>query len=132
MKKVDRIAGGDCYHRHFSQHAFARAGESQTQEQPPQVCGQHEDDRMKTIGQGFTSVAIDYEDCFPWMLTAEDGRHAYKDSVDGARYSDESKWTNLNPSWGLSRYIQYLWYLPPLMDSLDSVKTQYSPMRPRD
>jgi prepilin-type N-terminal cleavage/methylation domain-containing protein len=85
---------------------------------------------MKTIGQSFTSVAIDYEDCFPWMMTAEDARHAYKDSVDGARYDDESKWTNLNPSWSMSRYIQYLWYLPPLMDSLDSVKTLYSPSDP--
>lgn len=85
---------------------------------------------MKTIGQGFTTTAIDYEDCFPWMLTAEDGRHAYKDSLDGARYSDEKNWTNLNPSWSLSRYIQYLWYLPPLMDSLDSVKTLLSPCDP--
>lgn len=85
---------------------------------------------MKTLVHGFTSAAGNYGDSFPWMLTAEDGRLAYKDSVDGARYPDEKDWCNLNPSWGLARYIQYLWYLPPLMDSLDSVKTLHSPCDP--
>ncbi len=85
---------------------------------------------MRTITQGFTAAADNYGGTFPWMMTAEEGKQAYRDSVDGARPTDPNQWTNLNPSWGLSRYIQYLWYLPPLMRSLESVKTLHSPSDP--
>ena len=85
---------------------------------------------MRTIGLGFTAVADQYGGNFPWMMTAEDGKQAYRDSVDGARSADPNQWTNLNASWGLSRHIQYMWYLPSLMRSLDSVKTLHSPTDP--
>jgi len=93
------------------------------------------------LTKGLTAAAGDYEGYFPWMMTAEDGNLAYRD------FNRKSNWKGVltgngrngaanpgtnrrNANWGWARYIQYVWYLGPVMDNLESSKGLLSPSDP--
>jgi len=89
--------------------------------------------RMKCASQvgqmtkGLTSAAGDFEGYFPWMMTAEDGNLAYR---TWASPNAKPQRNSRNANWGWARYIQYVWYLPAIMDSLGSSKGLLSPSDP--
>ncbi len=89
--------------------------------------------RMKCSGnvgqitKGLTAAAGDHEGYFPWMMTAEDGNLAYR---TWASPSAQPQRNSRNANWGWARYIQYVWYLPAIMDNLESAKGLLSPSDP--
>ena len=79
------------------------------------------------LTKGLTSAAGDFEGAFPWMMTAEDGNSAYR---TWASPSAQPQRNSRNSNWGWARYIQYVWYLPAIMDSLGDAKGLLSPSDP--
>ena len=82
---------------------------------------------LGNITKGFVSAADEFEGQMPWQMTAEDGNAAYR--VFASPNSKPTKNTR-NGNWGWARYIQYVWYLGPIMDSLESAKGLLSPSDP--
>ena len=79
------------------------------------------------LTKGLTSAAGDFEGYLPWMLTAEEGNFAYR---TWASPNAKPQRNSRNSNWGWARYIQYVWYLPAIMDSLGDAKGLLSPSDP--
>jgi len=93
------------------------------------------------LTKGLTSAAGDFEGAFPWMMTAEDGNSAYRDFArktnwkgaytgNGKSGAANGGTNSRNSNWGWARYIQYVWYIPTIMDNLESCKGLLSPSDP--
>jgi len=93
------------------------------------------------LTKGLTSAAGDFEGQFPWQMTAEEGNSAYRDfarktnwkgSINGNGKSGAKNpgKNSRNSNWGWARYIQYVWYIPTIMDNLESAKGLLSPSDP--
>tara|TARA_B100000959_G_scaffold211566_1_gene222397 strand:+ start:218 stop:1201 length:984 start_codon:yes stop_codon:yes gene_type:complete len=88
---------------------------------------------LGSIGKGFTNAADEHEGAMPWMMTAEDGNNAYRAHI--SRPSDKGFQNGQGNdrrlgNWGWARYIQHLWFLPAVRNSLDSCKSLASPSDP--
>jgi len=83
--------------------------------------------QLGSVTKAFTTAADEYEGLMPWMMTVEDGNAAYR--VFASPSSVPTANTR-NGNWGWARYIQYVWYLGSIMDSLESAKGLLSPSDP--
>ena len=77
------------------------------------------------MAKGFTAAAGDQGDFLPWMMTAEDGNAAYRDQVGG------SSGAQRNSGWWWAKEVRHVWYLPSVMDNLNSCKSVLSPSDPQ-
>ena len=82
---------------------------------------------LGSVTKGLTSASDEYEGAFPWMMTVEDGNTAYR---EWAHTTSKPTANTRNSNWGWCRYIQYVWYLGPIMDNLESAKILLSPSDP--
>ena len=78
------------------------------------------------LAKGFTASAGDQGDFLPWMMTVEDGNAAYRDQAGGG-----SNGARRNANWGWAKNQQHLWFLPSVMDNLNSCKSVLSPSDPQ-
>jgi len=84
---------------------------------------------LGSIGKGFTNAADEHEGAMPWMMTVEDGNNAYRAMIN--RKGDPQKGNDYRlGNWGWCRYIQHMWFLGAVRNSLDSCKTLGSPSDP--
>jgi len=82
---------------------------------------------LGSVGKGFTTAADEHEGAMPWMMTVEDGNAAYRAHIrNKANGGNDYRYGN----WGWVRYIQHVWFLPAVRNSLDSCKTLASPSDP--
>jgi prepilin-type N-terminal cleavage/methylation domain-containing protein len=77
------------------------------------------------MAKGFTAAAGDQGDFLPWMMTAEDGNAAYRDQVQ------KSSGAQRNSGWWWAKEVRHVWYLPSVMDNLNSCKSVLSPSDPQ-
>ena len=77
------------------------------------------------LAKGFTAAAGDQGDYLPWMMTAEDGNAAYRDQVQ------KSSGAQRNSGWWWAKEVRHVWYLPSVMDNLNSCKSVLSPSDPQ-
>ena len=77
------------------------------------------------MAKGFTAAAGDQGDFLPWMMTAEDGNAAYRDQVQ------KSSGAQRNSGWWWSKEVRHVWFLPSVMDNLNSCKSVLSPSDPQ-
>ena len=77
------------------------------------------------MAKGFTAAAGDQGDYLPWMMTAEDGNAAYRDQVQ------KSSGAQRDSGWWWSKEVRHVWYLPSVMDNLNSCKSVLSPSDPQ-
>ena len=78
------------------------------------------------LAKGFTAAAGDQGDYLPWMMTAEDGNAAYRDQAGGG-----SNGAQRNANWGWAKEVRHVWFLPSVMDNLNSCKSVLSPSDPQ-
>jgi len=77
------------------------------------------------MAKGFTAAAGDQGDFLPWMMTAEDGNAAYRDQVQ------KSSGAQRNSGWWWAKEVRHVWFLPSVMDNLNSCKSVLSPSDPQ-
>ena len=77
------------------------------------------------MAKGFTAAAGDQGDYLPWMMTQEDGNAAYRDQVQ------KSSGAQRNSGWWWSKEVRHVWFLPSVMDNLNSCKSVLSPSDPQ-
>jgi|ETNmetMinimDraft_21_1059911.scaffolds.fasta_scaffold30285_2 prepilin-type N-terminal cleavage/methylation domain-containing protein len=71
------------------------------------------------------ATAGEHDDCFPWMMTAEDGTSAYKvgsSTAGGQKY---------NAGWWWAKDAQRWFALPAARQNMDSCKSALSPSDPQ-
>ena len=82
--------------------------------------------------KGFTSAANDTEGYLPWMMTAEEGNLAFRDScrppdrIMNGQPGNDRRYAN----WGWSRDCRFVYMLRAVRDSLGSCKGLLSPSDP--
>ena len=77
---------------------------------------------LGSIAKGFTTAADQHEGAMPWMMTAEEGHHAYN-------RHNQTKGQDRG-SWGWCKNLHVLFTIPALADNLDSIKSLLSPSDP--
>jgi prepilin-type N-terminal cleavage/methylation domain-containing protein len=83
--------------------------------------------QLGNVTKAFTTAADEYEGMMPWQMTVEEGNSAYRVFAGG---NNSNPRNTRNANWGWCRGIQYLWYLGPLMDNIESAKGLLSPSDP--
>jgi prepilin-type N-terminal cleavage/methylation domain-containing protein len=84
------------------------------------------------LAKGFTAAAGDHEDQLPWMMTVEDGRAAYRvQAVQPNQSYHQSQNARRNGNWSWAKEQRHLWFLPAIMDNLNSCKSVFSPSDPQ-
>ena len=71
------------------------------------------------------ATAGEHDDCFPWMMTAEDGNSAYRvgsSTAGGQRH---------NAGWWWAKDAQRWFVLPAVRQNMDSCKSALSPSDPQ-
>jgi len=77
------------------------------------------------LAKGFTAASGDHEGALPWMMTMEDGTAAYR--VQALKSSGAQR----NAGWGWAKEQRHVWFLPAVMDNLNSCKSVLSPSDPQ-
>ena len=77
------------------------------------------------LAKGFTAASGDHEGALPWMMTMEDGTAAYR--VQALKSSGAQR----NAGWGWAKEQRHVWFLPAVMDNLNSCKSGLSPSDPQ-
>ena len=77
------------------------------------------------LAKGFTAAAGDHEDALPWMMTMENGTAAYREQAL------KSSGAQRNAGWGWAKEQRHVWFLPAVMDNLNSCKSVLSPSDPQ-
>ena len=83
--------------------------------------------QLGNVTKAFTTAADEYEGMMPWQMTVEEGNSAYRVFAGG---NNSNPPNTRNGNWGWARFIQYAWYLGPIMDSIESAKGLLSPSDP--
>ena len=77
------------------------------------------------LAKGFTAASGDHDGALPWMMTMEDGTAAYR--VQALKSSGAQR----NAGWGWAKEQRHVWFLPAVMDNLNSCKSVLSPSDPQ-
>ena len=84
------------------------------------------------LAKGFTAAASDHEGQLPWMMTVEDGTAAYRvQAVQPNQSYHQGQNARRNANWGWAKEQRHVWFLPAVMDNLNSCKSVFSPSDPQ-
>ena len=84
------------------------------------------------LSKGFTAASGDHEGALPWMMTQEDGTAAYRvQCVQPNQSYHTNQRARRNAGWGWAKEQRHVWYLPAVMDNLNTCKSVLSPSDPQ-